>query len=116
MSRRLRACVFVVVASGLVHRVAAAEEAPDTKECVTTYDRAQALRDDHKLLEARAAFLRCAHHACPAVLVKDCSEWLHEVEARTPTLVLRVTDDRGRDAMAANVLLDGRRLGTPLGV
>jgi hypothetical protein len=84
--------------------------AQDRAVCLASYDAGQALRDDRKLVEARAQLTVCASNACPAVLRRDCLEWLHAIDAILPTIVLRAVDAQGRDETRVEVDLEGTLL------
>jgi hypothetical protein len=81
--------------------------AQDRAACLASYDAGQAARDEKKLTKARTEFAVCASDACPAVLRRDCVEWLREADAVLPSLVLRAVDVEGRDKTAVEVDLDG---------
>jgi hypothetical protein len=75
--------------------------------CEQTYVDAQRYQRDGKLLDARAALVRCAQRDCPKQAQSDCAEWMEQVEARLPTIVVRVQDAEGRDVIGAELFLDG---------
>lgn len=80
----------------------------DTRqECIAASSDAQDLRGVNKLIEARAKLLSCAREQCPAVIKRDCLEWLSGVDASMPTIVVAVRDAVGADVITARVLLDG---------
>jgi hypothetical protein len=85
--------------------MAQAADAVDT--CVDAADRAQSLRDDGKLIEAREKILLCAASSCPTVVAKQCVKWLHEVDGELPSVLLRVRDAEGKDVSDAEVRIDG---------
>ena len=69
----------------------------DTKaECVAASEKAQQLRDDRKLIEARDQFLACARDACPAAVKKDCADQIADVNKRTPSVVVRQRERQKR--------------------
>ena len=80
--------------------------AADKQQCLDTAPRGQDLRDEGKLLEAREAFRICADTACPDPVPKYCAEWLDGVNKRIPSLLVRVTDESGRDLADAVVTID----------
>jgi len=95
--------------------VAAFALAQDEKAaCVSAADAAQQLRSDGKLRDARAALLVCAREACPGIVRADCAQWLSEVEAAIPTLVVRAQDTHGRELGDVRVLLDETALSSTL--
>jgi hypothetical protein len=79
-------------------------------ECVAASDRGQAERDDGHLLASRAEFVACAADACPALVKRECSRWLADVEERIPSIVISVKERSGRDLLDAEVSVDGVRV------
>ncbi len=75
--------------------------------CVAAADAAQQQRSAGKLRQARASLHICAREVCPAIVKSDCTQWLAEVEASVPTIVLRAQDPRGQDVGDVKVQLDG---------
>jgi len=84
---------------------ASADEHVDA--CIDAADRAQALRDQGHLLEARRGFLTCAAGSCPSPIRKDCGRWHEEVSALVPSIVPRARDASGKDLTDATVDVDG---------
>jgi hypothetical protein len=84
------------------------------KACAAAYERAQGLRRDGKLLEAREALIACSQPTCPAAAVADCGPWLAEVEQSLPSVVIAAKDASGRERLDVRVLVDGRLLATVL--
>ncbi|HEX8793541.1 MAG TPA: hypothetical protein VF765_21510 [Polyangiaceae bacterium] len=83
----------------------------DTKaECVAAADQGQSLRDDGKYRRAREAFATCSRDVCPKVVVQSCSQWMHDLDAAMPTVVLGAKDDQGNDVATAHVTVDGQPL------
>jgi hypothetical protein len=83
---------------------------PDRKECLAAADDGQKLRDDGKLTVARDKFITCSAKACPAVVSKQCSEWLDEVEKDVPTVSFRVLDEQKRELIDVRLIVDGQKL------
>lgn len=96
----LVACVGVLSLAG-------SASAGVREECLSSSSSAQDLRVEKKLIAARAQLLSCARDACPLVVKRDCVQWLAEVDASMPTLVITARDSAGADVVAARVLLDG---------
>lgn len=96
---------FVVVALVAASVGPRAWSADDKKACVEAAEGAQDLRSASKLVEAREKLLVCARDVCPAVVRKDCSQWLKETEASVPTVVFRATK-AGNDVAAVKVFVD----------
>jgi len=82
----------------------------DTKsECLAASEKAQQLRDDRKLLDARVQFLACARDECPPAVKKDCTEHIAELDQKTPSVVFRAKD-KGQDVVAVRVTSNGRAI------
>jgi hypothetical protein len=99
----------VVLASSLL-LVALVEpaRAQNVKEvCATAYDESQALRDQGKLLLARAQFTVC-ETACPAALAGDCTRWRADVDVRLPTIAPAARDEAGNAIADARLRIDGK--------
>ncbi|WP_437878852.1 hypothetical protein [Sorangium sp. So ce513] len=92
----------------------AAHARPSKRACAAAYERAQGLRRDGRLLEAREALIACSQPACPAAAVADCGPWLAEVEQSLPSVVLAAKDADGRERLDVRVLVDGRLLAATL--
>ncbi len=76
--------------------------------CISSAESAQKLRNQVKLVDARSSLRLCARDACPDVVRKDCRQWLAEVNAAVPTIVVRAADSRGRDLANVRVRVDGQ--------
>jgi hypothetical protein len=90
-------------------------------QCIDANGRAQHLRTDGKLLEARDQLRICANPACPAIVRSDCTKRIDELEAAQPTIAFEAKDGAGADLVAVKVTVDGKPLadkvdGTPLQV
>lgn len=90
--------------------VAAPARAEQKDACITAYEQTQTLRKDGKLVEAKAQAAVCAREACPAILSKDCSKWLVDIEATTPSIVLEVRTAAGVERTDVKVTIDGAPL------
>jgi hypothetical protein len=92
--------LFLVLAS---HRAHAADE---VQSCVTAADEGQSARRKGALVEARSRFIACVRDECPAPIRSDCVRWLEDVEARTPSISLRIVASDGRD-LTGTIRIDG---------
>ncbi len=112
MPRSLSRSLSILAASaaGLALSAPAAARADQTDACIEASVRGQELRDQGKLVAAREKLLACGAPSCPQLLQKECAEWLAEVEARTPSIVLGAVDAEGRDTADVKVTLDGAPL------
>ncbi|MGO9000300.1 MAG: hypothetical protein ACLQVI_43800 [Polyangiaceae bacterium] len=88
-----------------------ASAAPPTgraERCVAAAERGQQERDRAAFAEARVSFRACAAEECPALVRKDCAQWLADVEVNTPTVVLGAKDAHGNDMLGAHIFVDGK--------
>jgi len=88
--------------------------ADDKQACIAASEDAQQLRIDGKLRAAQTRLLACASAACPAIVRQDCAQWMSEVVAATPSIVLGARDAQGRDVLAVRVSVDGVPVGDRL--
>lgn len=104
--------------------LAAPASADDKSECIAASERAQRMRMDGKLPEARASLLVCARATCPAVVRQDCSVWLSEVSQLMPSIVIAAKAPKGADLVKVRVKpdqttiaeqLDGKAITVPTG-
>jgi hypothetical protein len=75
--------------------------------CITAYEQTQTLRKDGKPLAAKAQAAVCARESCPALLTKDCTKWLAELESDIPTDVLDPRTPSGAVRTDVRVKVDG---------
>jgi hypothetical protein len=94
---------IAVIAFGLV---SIKETHAADRDCMDAASSGQEVRDQGRLMEARAHFQKCAQSECPAPIPTYCGDWLSDVGRKIPTLVIRVVDADGRDVIDATVLLD----------
>ena len=87
--------------------------ADERTACVDASEHAQQLRDEQKLIQARAELLVCARDICPGPVKKDCAEMLADLTRRTPSIVVR-TQGRGAGVTDIVVSVDGRIAATRL--
>jgi hypothetical protein len=111
MRRTCRPFAAVVLsAAAIVTRstLAGADERAEEKQaCASTAEDAEQLRIDGRLRAAREHLLQCSRSECPATVRRDCIQWMTEVAAAIPTVVLAVRDARGQDVLNAHVWVDG---------
>jgi hypothetical protein len=91
---------------GVVLAAATAMAGPTVEQCVAASSQAQRDQRAGALLSARRQLEVCSDAQCPAVVQGDCTRWLAEVLAATPSLVVVVRVD-GVDQRQARVLVDG---------
>lgn len=86
----------------------------DNDACITAYEKAQVLRKNAHLVEARDQLVLCAANTCPDVTTHDCLPWLRDVEAALPTVVVGARLEGTGDVVDVRVSVDGRELPMPL--
>lgn len=101
--RPTAACVFALLV--LVSTRASGDSLVDL--CVAANTRAQALRHDGKLGEAREQLKQCADASCPSLVRDDCSQLLDDLDRAQPTIVFDVKDAEGHDLTEVQVEIDG---------
>lgn len=82
----------------------------DDSACIKSYEQTQTLRRASHFREAHAEATKCARDTCPAVLSKDCTKWLSELEQSIPTIVFDVTSKSGDELTNVKVSMDGKPL------
>jgi hypothetical protein len=108
-SKAMRAPLLaVVLALSLAPSTAHAGDAKT--ECIGAADQGQSLRDTGKYRQAREAFAVCSRDVCPKVVARSCADWLRELDAATPTVVLGARDEHGADVAGVTVSVDGAPL------
>jgi hypothetical protein len=83
--------------------------AQDVATCNEAFERADLLihgPETDKLLEARESVRTCAGTGCQAWMIKDCTQWLSDIERRIPSVVLLASDADGNDVTAVVVTVD----------
>jgi hypothetical protein len=80
---------------------------PAGASCGEAYTNAQTFRNARKLVQARDALRICAQPTCKDFIVKDCVEWLDQVQQSLPTVVPVATDPQGNALFDVKVSVDG---------
>jgi hypothetical protein len=98
---------FTVYAASLGVATPARADGDQKAACIAASDEGQQLKIDGKLTLARKRLLACARAECPAIVRQDCAQWMAEVDAALPTVVLGARDAEGGDLIAVRVFEDG---------
>jgi hypothetical protein len=101
---RLGSVSTLVVAAAL--SVGPADAAPNRQQCLAAYEDAQLSMRRGRLMHARDPLGTCLEQVCPASLRTDCADWLKEVEARTPSVVIECVQD-GASVRDVKLSVDG---------
>lgn len=102
----LAACAFAF--GTLVTAPAGALDKLDKQQCLDAHGNAQQARRDGRFRAAREQLIVCSQPSCPALLAKDCTGWLDDVDREQPTILVAAKDRDGRDTTRARVFVDDR--------
>lgn len=97
----------VLAGSSIAERSARAAD-PTTADCLAASESSLALRNQHKMRDARAQLLTCSAASCPADVREECARRVAEVNAAIPTVVFEAKDTTGNDLVAVKVTMDGQ--------
>ena len=95
---------FIVV----VIVLAWAPQAAAQDGCMEAFQATQELRKSGQLLEAREQAVACGKGSCPEVIGKKCREWVPEIDATIPSVVVTVKDASGKDSGSATLHIDDK--------
>jgi hypothetical protein len=93
----------------------AAAQVPTRAACVEAQSRAKQASSEDRIIEARDAFLVCAHEKCPAAIRAECTDALVDAKKQISTVMLSAKDAGGKEMTDVRVLLDGKPLVEKLG-
>ena len=88
----------------------AAPTSASAKQCIAAAESGQQHRSRGRLRDAREAFGVCTASTCPAVVRRDCGRWIEEIDAATPSVIVKLEDENGREVPDGQVLVDGEPL------
>jgi hypothetical protein len=80
------------------------------KACIKASIDAQEMRSAGRWASAKEALAICSDPACPAMIRHDCSQWMAEITAATPTIVLGAVDASGTDLTDFQVFVDNTEM------
>jgi hypothetical protein len=109
-----RAAVWLALTSAVLS-VPWLARAEVSEACISSYEKGQELRISGRYLEAKQTLLTCAQATCPALLQRDCTTWLSEIEAALPSVVFAVTNEGGDDLREVRVSEQGQPLESDTG-
>ena len=92
---------------------AVAQGAPG-RACGEVYVAGQELRNAGRLLASRERFVRCTQ-ICSGTFLRECRDWLRDVEARIPSIVVQALGPDGSEVAGVRVSIDGVRSPRPEG-
>jgi hypothetical protein len=82
-------------------------------ECVAAHAEGQELRNQSRLLAAKAKFLECKSESCPALVRDECVAFAQSVEQALPTVVFAALDEQGKFTADPTLTIDGAPLRVP---
>jgi hypothetical protein len=77
------------------------------QQCAAAYVEAQTLRKQGSLLSARDQLITCGRDECAAAIKNECAQWLSEVNAGIPSIVVAAKDRNGKETLAIKVHVGG---------
>ena len=107
----MRPALAMLAAAAILGTTSVVRAEDTAAACVADAEAGQSLRDDGKLMDGRARFIRCSSEGCPAVVRRECVQWLTDVDQRLPSIVLATRDGSAKDVVGASLVLDGKPLG-----
>jgi hypothetical protein len=81
--------------------------ADDKQDCIAASEAGQDQKLRGSLRGAREQLLICARDVCPAIVRQDCTQWLTEIIAALPSVVVGAHDWTGHDLVDVTVSVDG---------
>jgi hypothetical protein len=81
--------------------------ADDKQDCIAASEAGQDQKLRGSLRGAREQLLVCARDVCPAMVRQDCTQWLTEIIAALPSVVVGARDWKGHDLVDVTVSVDG---------
>jgi hypothetical protein len=110
MDRRALPALLLLALATTTSSIAYGAGTADKLACLTAHEQGQRARNDGHTGEARRELVACARPACPALVEKDCSTLLAELEVEQPTLLLEARDGTGNETLVLHVFVDGVRV------
>src|ERR1700685_1640160 len=77
--------------------------ADDKQDCIAASEAGPAQKLRGSLRGAREPLLICARDGCPAIVRQDCTQWLTEIIAALPSVVVGARDWQGHDLVDVTV-------------
>ena len=88
--------------------VGADARADSKQECAAAYEKTQALSESGHLLDARREAVTCSASTCSIYVVKDCAQWLADIDKSLPTVVFAIENAAAINLLAVRVTVDGQ--------
>jgi hypothetical protein len=107
MKRAILAGAALLAALAPADRAFADGKSEEKQACLTASDKGQQAKLEGKLRDAREQFLVCSRNECPALVRQDCAQWVTEVMAALPSIVVGARNWQGHDVFAVKVSVDG---------
>ena len=113
MKSNLRALLTTAALFGSF-AIGASARADSKQECAAAYENTQSLRESGHLLDARKQAVACSASTCSIYVVKDCTQWLAEIDESLPTVVFTAENVAAADPLAVRVTVDGQPIAETL--
>ncbi len=112
MSLSHAACrnAIIPVMTGILMVSAVANADP----CISAAEHQYELKNANKLVAAKRELVVCSQKTCGDRIAPTCLQWLAEVEAALPTVVVEAHDESGLETSRARVTVDGELLAETL--
>lgn len=106
-SSRLVAAAWAAALPALTFAGGASAADTTKSACVAASVDGQTLQKADKLLAARDKFRTCASTPCPDLVRARCTQWLKDIDAEIPTVIVRAKDSGGADVLEIDITIDG---------
>jgi hypothetical protein len=106
LARSVHPRLVVCLAPALVFSASAARA--ESRQCIEQHARAQDLRREGNLLQAKLMLAACSRdERCPSVVSAECTEMLEQLRPSIPSVVFAAVSPEGRDTVDVEVYVDG---------
>jgi hypothetical protein len=110
----LCALLFLLLPLPCFAQAADAGEAK-SDDCGVSFETAQRLQTQGKLVDAQAKLIECSQARCPAFLVRECVALYDRLSTSIPTITLVARDETGAPLTDVAVSMDGKVLAEQIG-
>jgi len=104
--RAFEAKASLIACALLVCSPARGEGEDKVEACAAAGEQGQLLRIKGKFREARTKYMECVRDGCPSLVQKDCAQFLSELDAAMPSIVVAAHDSNGTDLTDVRVQVD----------
>jgi hypothetical protein len=101
-------CVALALATLFASTARAVD--PQKAACIDAHERGQKLRLSGQWHAAKDQLVACAQSACPPPVQRDCVQWIGEIRAAQPSLIVLAKAPNGADTVDVRTSMDGAPL------